>query len=129
MHQLKLMFSAIIIMLTSFASADMYQNLPDHLLPIRGGLDVKDLYELNDAMEAMTKKVGACVNAGGRGPKECYCLFPNEADELRNVLSAQLGKHPEWSDKGLFHFNEETKRSLNLFPASIQKSLDMQCNS
>lgn len=59
--------------------------------------DTADVKAVNDDLGALTSKVTACVNAGGK-PETCQCSEPALLKNLRGRYSAIITQHPGWKD-------------------------------
>ena len=79
---------------------------------------------LNDTLEALSKKVTACVDAGGK-PETCRCSDPQNLAALRMSYDSLIKLHPAWKDQ-LLSYQTVDKQGRNISGTLVLQNLRRQ---
>ena len=75
--------------------------------------DVTSVEALNDTLGALSQKVTACVQAGGK-PETCQCSDPKDLSSLRKGYESLIKQHPDWKDQLLsYHYVNQDGRNIS----------------
>jgi hypothetical protein len=75
--------------------------------------DVTNVEALNDTLSALSQKVTACVQAGGK-PETCQCSDPKDLIRLRKGYESLVKQHPDWKDQLLsYRYVNREGRNIN----------------
>ena len=104
------------------AAAQTAKALPS--IEVTAPKDVAAVNGLNDALSALSEKVTACVNAGGK-PEKCQCSDPKDLSDLRKRFADVLRQHPEWKDQ-ILSYRRVDKEGRNVSGSLIMGRLRLQ---
>lgn len=86
--------------------------------------DVALVESVNDAMTELSRKVTACVEAGGK-TETCRCSDPHDLTALRKGYAALIEHHPEWRDQ-LLSYRSVNKDGRNVSGTLVMPNLRRQ---
>jgi hypothetical protein len=86
--------------------------------------DIATVEAVNDAMEAFSRKVSACVTAGGPAGK-CRCSYPQDLASLRTRYDGLITQHPGWKDQ-LVSYQYINKDGKNISGTLVLQNLRRQ---
>ena len=87
---------------------------------VTGAEDTALVVALDKAVDAATRAVGGCREAGGR-LETCLCESRSEIAEARAALDAAIAANPEWEDKTLFIADTGSGQSLTIFLDTVAR--------
>ena len=79
---------------------------------------------LNDTLDRLSKKVTACVDAGGK-PETCRCSDPKDLVALRTSYDSLIKQHPAWKDQ-LLSYQTVDKQGRNISGTLVLQNLRRQ---
>ena len=113
-----------------FAVQDAVKPLPT--IEVTAPPDVKSVRALDGTMDALSRKVTACVSAG-RQPDTCPCRYPDDVSRLRKQYETLVEQHPSWKDRLLsYEYVNEDGRKISglLVLENLRRQLDvLKCGS
>jgi hypothetical protein len=134
MFRIAVMWLATLFLATLALSAQQKEGIkegvsPDGIKPlpsikVTAPTDVKDVAALNDTLEALSKKVTACVGGGGK-PESCRCSYPQELTALRKGYDSLLKQHPAWKDQ-LLSYQYVNPEGRNISGTLVMQNLRRQ---
>jgi hypothetical protein len=126
MFRIAVMWLATLFLATLALSAQQKEGIkegvsPDGIKPlpsikVTAPTDVKDVAALNDTLEALSKKVTACVGGGGN---------PQELTALRKGYDSLLKQHPAWKDQ-LLSYQYVNPEGRNISGTLVMQNLRRQ---
>jgi len=112
---------------TTAAAADPQAPQPLPSIQLTAAADVASAQTLLDSLHALSVKVTACVDGGGKR-ETCQCSAPQELANLRSRYNSVLREHPAWKDQNLsYQYLDKDKRNMSGVVAMItlRRQLDM----
>src|SRR5262245_13425874 len=116
------MFSRAMMIL----AAALYLQTPKPLptIEVTDPKDRASVQMLNDTLEALSQKVTACVDAGGK-VETCRCSDPKDLTTLRKSYDSLIKQHPEWKDQ-LVSYRTVDKQGRNISGTLVLQNLRRQ---
>jgi hypothetical protein len=93
-------------------------------IEVKAPNDVASVNAVNDALEALSRKVTACVSGGGAAAK-CRCSYPEELARLRTGYDGVIKQHPDWKDQ-LLSYQYVNKDGKNISGTLVLQNLRRQ---
>ena len=95
--------------------------------PFLAPADVASVQTLLDSLSALSRKVTACVEGGGK-LETCQCSAPRELSNLGTRYESVIKQHPAWKDQNLsYQYLDKDKRNMSgvLAMSTLRRQIDM----
>jgi hypothetical protein len=112
---------------TNVSAADPQAPEPLQSIQLTAPADVASVQTLLESLNALSRKVTACVDGGGKLEK-CQCSAPQELSTLRTRYEGVIKQHPAWKDQNLsYQYLDKDKRNMSgvLALSTLRRQLDM----
>jgi len=112
---------------TNAAAADPQAPQPLPSIQLTAPADVAAVQTLLDSLHALSVKVTACVDAGGK-LETCQCSAKPELSNLRSRYDSVIKEHPAWKEQNLsYQYLDKDKRNMSgvLAMSTLRRQLDM----
>jgi len=112
---------------TNAAAADPQAPQPLPSIQLTAPADVAAVQTLLDSLHALSVKVTACVDAGGK-LETCQCRAKLELSNLRSRYDGVVKAHPAWKEQNLsYQYLDKDQRNMSgvLAMSTLRRQLDM----
>ena len=99
---------------------------PPPTIEVKTPKDVALVVSVKDPMTALSQKVTACVERGGKA-ETCQCQDPADLAALRKAYRTLIEQRPEWKDQQLsYQYMNNEKRNISgtLVMSNLRRQLD-----
>lgn len=86
--------------------------------------DVTSVEALSAALDALSEKVTACVDGGGKA-ETCRCSYPRELGVLRKRYQSLIQQHADWKDQ-ILSYQYVNKEGRNVSGTLVLQNLRRQ---
>lgn len=96
-------------------------------IEVKAPKDVAVVESVNDTMAALSRRVTACVDGGGK-VDTCRCSDPQDLVALRKAYTALIEHRPEWKDQ-LLSYQYVNKDGRNISGTLVMSNLRRQLDT
>ena len=101
-------------------------------IKIENPVEIKYAQNVDQAIERLSGKVMACVDASGGKTDECMCTecsckFKAEYTALKQAYKQALETNPGWEDNTVFYQLEGDPMGYNISFAGLKRQFNVKC--
>lgn len=85
--------------------------------------DILLAQELDTVINVLNNRITLCVDAGRESPTECFCRYPEEANNAKKSYDKILLARPNWRGKILYWQTLDNQASHQLVMPAVENQL------